>query len=61
MAKISDEARRISYDCGISGLAPVVQRIIDLEQQVATLAARVEASEKASAPAHLRHVEKRSA
>lgn len=74
---ISDEAKSIAYESGIKALAPVVQRIINLERQVAALNARleelekssqlsalnarVEALEKASAPAHLRHVEKRSA
>jgi hypothetical protein len=77
MAKICDEAKRIAYEAGISALAPVAQRIIDLEEQVSVLTARVqaleqsgqvsaltarvEALEQASAPAHLRHVEKRSA
>jgi hypothetical protein len=75
--QISNEAKSIAYESGIKVLAPVVQRIINLERQVASLAdrvesleksglvaalaARVEALEKASAPAHLRHVEKRSA
>lgn len=59
MAKICDEAKRISYEVGLTALAPVVQRIIDLEGQVAALAARVEALEKSGTPVHLRHVEKR--
>jgi len=73
---ISDEAKSIAYESGIKVLAPVVQRMINLERQVSALnvrvealensrqvsalTARVEALEKASAPAHLRHVEKRS-
>jgi hypothetical protein len=60
MAKICDEAKRISYDAGISALAPVVQRIIDLEQQVSALAAAMESLKKSGTPAHLRNMEKRA-
>jgi len=59
MAKISAEANHIAYESGIAALAPVVQRILDLEAQVVALTARVEKLEKSGVPAHLRNIEKR--
>jgi hypothetical protein len=36
------EAERIAYACGVSGLAPVIQRIIDLEAKVDELVRKTE-------------------
>jgi hypothetical protein len=44
---VSEEARRIAYATGIRELAPLVDRIRNLEAQVAALTDRLDAAERA--------------
>jgi hypothetical protein len=64
MAKISPEAARIGYESGIQLMAPLAQRVIDLESAVAALDARMKVLEAAlrnsGVPVHLRDVERRT-
>ena len=58
----SAEAQNIAYKTGIRELAPLMDRIIELETQVAALATRLDALEQAhknSTPIHLAKVERR--
>jgi hypothetical protein len=50
------EAKQIAYELGIAGLAPIVQRLIDAEEKIKTLVARIDELEKASVPSGLRGV-----
>jgi hypothetical protein len=57
---ITPEARRIARILGMRSAEYLAQRVIDAEDTIKSLVARVEELEKQSAPAHLRKVEKRS-
>jgi len=58
---ISDEAAAIGYKSGIRELGPVVQRLINIEQELITLFRRIEALEKSRTAPHLSALEKRKA
>jgi hypothetical protein len=40
------EAEQLAYNCGIAGVAPIAQRLIDLEGQVAELIQTIQRLEK---------------
>ncbi len=59
---LSQEAHDFAYRLGLREIAPLAQRVINLETILATLTARVErleAEAKKQSP-HLRSIEKRS-
>ena len=59
---ISKEASVLAYQIGLANIAPLVQRVLDLEAQVAAITERLDAVESAqrkSVPLHLKNMEVR--